>query len=373
MHSRKLLCMVENVKKTPLHSEHIAMGAKMVPFAGWEMPVQYEAITFEHTHTRRAVSIFDTCHMGEFFVAGDALDSGLEHIVTVPLSTLAVRRCRYGFMLNDSGGIIDDLVVYRLGPEEWMIVVNARHIEEKAEHFMKHLSNNALFENRSDYYGKLDIQGPMSGNILAAATDDSTILDMPYFGFAYFELYGNRVLISRTGYTGEMGFEVYVPVEKVSLLWKKLLDFTDVKPAGLGARDTLRMEMGYPLCGQDIDENTTPLEAGSGRFLDLDKDFIGKDRLVTQQKQGVKKKLVGLMSGSRRSPRREDLITLSDNKIGRVTSGGFSPSLEKGIGMGYISTPYIEEKGPLTIQGMRSRLEVQIAAFPFYTKGPAKE
>jgi aminomethyltransferase len=337
------------------------------------MPIQYEAAIAEHNHTRKAASLFDTCHMGEFFVAGNALDSCLERIVTVPLTKLAVKRCRYGFMLNDNGGIIDDLIVYRLEPEEWMIVVNAVHIEDEAEHFRKHLSDYAVFENRSDNYGKIDIQGPMSGKVLAAFSGDSSILALPYFGFEYFDLNGSRVLISRTGYTGELGFELYMPAEMIFELWKKLLDLAYVKPAGLGARDTLRMEMGYPLCGQDLDQNTTPLEAGFGRFLDLDKDFIGKDRLVSQQKEGVKRTLVGLFTDSRRSPRPGDKILHSDKEIGNVTSGGFSPSLGKGIGIGYVASQYIGEKDSLIVKGARTQLDIHFVRFPFYKEGSAKE
>ena len=360
------------MKRTPLHSEHLVLGAKMAPFAGWEMLLQYEGSIAEHNHTREAVSLFDTCHMGEFFVTGDALNSGLEQIVTVPLSRLAVKQCRYGFMLNDNGGIIDDLVVYRLGPEEWMIVVNAGHIEDEAAHFRKHLSDNAVFENMSDNYGKIDMQGPMSGKVLAAFIDDSSILDLPYFGFEYFNLNGSRVLISRTGYTGELGFEIYIPAARVAVPWKKLLDLDCVKPAGLGARDTLRMEMGYPLYGQDLNENTTPLEAGFGRFLDLKKDFIGKDRLVTQRKEGVESTLAGLLTDSRRSPRPGDKILHSGKEIGSVTSGGFSPSLGKGIGMGYVASRYIKEKESLVVQGARTQLDIQIARFPFYKEGSLK-
>jgi len=357
------------MKRTPLHSEHLALGAKMAPFAGWEMPIQYEASIAEHNHTREAVSLFDTCHMGEFFVTGDALDSGLERIVAVPFSRLAVKRCRYGFMLNDNGGIIDDLVVYRLGPEAWMIVVNAGHIEDKAAHFIKHLSDDAVFENRSDNYGKIDIQGPLSGKVLATFINSNSILDLPYFGFEYFVLNGGRALISRTGYSGELGFELYIPAEMVVELWNNLLDHAYVKPAGLGARDMLRMEMGYPLYGQDLNENTTPLEAGFGRFLDLEKDFIGKDRLVTQQKEGVERRLVGLVTDSRRSPRPGDKILYSGKEIGNVTSGGFSPSLGKGIGMGYVASRCIKEKGSLVVQGARTQLDIQIVRFPFYKAG----
>jgi aminomethyltransferase len=369
---KKVFPVGKEMKKTPLHSEHLALGAKMAPFAGWEMPIQYEASIAEHNHAREAVSLFDACHMGEFFVSGDALDSGLERIVTVPLSRLAVKRCRYGFMLNDNGGIIDDLIVYRFGPEEWMIVVNAGHIEDEAEHFRKHLSDNAVFENRSDNHGKIDIQGPMSGKVLAEFIDDSSILDLPYFGFEYFDLNRIRVLISRTGYTGELGFEIYIPAEMVIELWEKLLDLASVKPAGLGARDMLRMEMGYPLCGQDLDESTTPLEAGFGRFLDLEKDFIGKGRLVSQQKEGVERRLVGLLTDSRRSPRPGDKILHSNREIGNVTSGGFSPSMGKGIGMGYVASRYIKEKGSLVVRGARTQLDVHMVRFPFYKEGSIK-
>ncbi len=324
------------LQKTPLYADHIALGAKMAPFGGWLMPIQYEGILAEHFHTRKAVSVFDICHMGEFILDTDDSFSGLDRIVTQNISSMPVGSCRYGFMLNDKGGVIDDLIVYRLKDSSWMLVVNAATIAGDEANIRKNLTGRYQFKNVSSVTGKLDVQGPLSLETLKSIAGNK-IEKLGYYTFTEFDLFGSNAIISRTGYTGELGYEIYGPNENIIKLWSLLLKDPRVKPAGLGARDTLRLEMGYPLYGQDIDLIHTPVAAGLDKFVDLSKDFIGKDALLAEKKSGAKEHLVYFKADSRRSPRHGFGIYSGQNRIGTVTSGSFSPSLGVGIGIGYVS------------------------------------
>ncbi|MDD5437454.1 MAG: glycine cleavage system aminomethyltransferase GcvT, partial [Candidatus Omnitrophica bacterium] len=261
---------VELLQRTPLCETHIAMGAKMAPFGGWLMPIQYEGILAEHAHTRKVASVFDICHMGEFMLEADPAATGLDRIVTQKITSMPTGACRYGFMLDEKGGVLDDLVVYRRGQSSWMLVVNAATISTDEAHIQRNLRGQYRFDNASGSTGKLDIQGPAS----AAALKDifgSGIEGLKYYTFADFTFGKERCIVSRTGYTGELGYEVYIPAPCVEELWKRLLKDSRVKPAGLGCRDTLRLEMGYPLYGQDIDPEHTPLAAGFDKFINFDK------------------------------------------------------------------------------------------------------
>jgi aminomethyltransferase len=269
------------LKNTPLYSDHVQRGALMSPFAGWNMPIQYEGIIAETLHTRKAVSCFDICHMGEFLIKGDPKSSGLDHLVTARIDNLAIGSCRYSSMLNDKGGVIDDLVIYRKAKDLWWVVVNAGTIEKDATHIKEHLSTNADFENLSEKTGKIDLQGPLARHVISALAPQASKLD--YYTFLETEILGEKTIVSRTGYTGELGYEIYLSLDKILESWKMLLEDKRVKPAGLGARDILRLEMGYSLYGQDIDEQTTPLEAGLDKFIDFNKDFIGKAALLKQK------------------------------------------------------------------------------------------
>jgi len=306
------------------------------------MPVQYEGILKEHAHTRSAASIFDISHMGEFIVEGDCLKSGLDRLLTMSLSDLPIRSCRYGCMLNEQGGVMDDLIVFRLEQEKWFIVVNGATILKDAAHFQKHLTDSSKFSDISLQTGKIDIQGPASREVLSSFVAEVDKLN--YFTFDYFDLLGERVLISRTGYTGELGYEIYYPWNKTKDLWRTLLAHDKVKPAGLGARDVLRLEMGYSLYGHELAEDISPLESGLSRFIHFDKDFLGKDVLLAQKDEGLKRKIVGLSSETRRAPREGHKIFLeSGEEVGVITSGTFSPCLNKGIGLGFIDTQYANQ------------------------------
>lgn len=356
-----------DLKNTPLINEHLKLKAKMIPYAGWNMPIQYEGIMAEHNHTRTQASLFDTCHMGEFYVKGNAVDLGLENIFSFSINNIPSGKCRYGAMLNEKGGIIDDLIVCRISGDEWMVVVNSARMERDASHIRAHLKKGAKFENRSQQLAKLDLQGPLSRDILVELITPE-VKKLKYYTFDYFDILGEKNIISRSGYTGELGYELYVSSEKVIELWSHLLKDKRLKPAGLGARDALRLEMGYPLYGRDVNEDTTLLEANLEKFLNLDKDFIGRDALVKQKKAGVKKLLVTFKTDSRRAPRHDYSIMKDGKEIGKVTSGSFSPALSCGIGLGYVATPYAKTGEEILIKSGALEIEATITDKPFYKK-----
>lgn len=355
------------LKRTPLYDQHVALKAKMVPFGGWDMPLQYEGILAEYEDTRHGVTVFDTSHMGEFFIDGDFRAGGLDKIVTQPLADMPLKTCRYGAMLNEQGGVIDDLIVYRLASERWMIVVNGSTTEKDARQFQAQLTSQAKFSDRSMQTGKLDIQGPSSRKILSSFIKGIEALE--YYAFDHFDVLGEKVLVSRTGYTGELGYEIYFPWGKTALLWAELLK-RGGKPAGLGVRDVLRIEMGYSLYGHELEENISPLDAGLNRFIDWEKDFIGKEALLKQKAAGVTRAIACFVSETRRSPRAGQTIFSPDGQArGVVTSGTFSPSLERGVGLGFIAKDQAKPGGKILCGDEKSTIEAQIAGRPVYKKG----
>lgn len=355
---------MEPMRKTPLYAAHVGLGAKIAPFGGWLMPIQYEGILAEQNHTREAVTVFDICHMGEFQLEADPVESGFDRIVTQRIVSMPEGSCRYGFMLNAEGGIIDDLIVYRLKKNAWMIVVNAATIAGDEAHIKKHISGSARFENVSASLGKLDVQGPRSRDVIRDIFG-SVVDSLTYYTFTECLLWGQKCIVSRTGYTGELGYEVYIGSDYVAQLWDVLLKDSRVKPAGLGSRDILRLEMCYPLYGQDLDTLHSPLAAGLKRFVDFNKDFIGKQALLNEQKNGLKETLVCFKADSRRSPRHGFGIYVKDTRIGTVTSGTFSPALGVGIGMGYVSV--IPEQGAgVVVKEGNTEIPVTIVKKPFY-------
>ena len=333
------------------------------------MPIQYEGIINEHQWTRNNCAVFDICHMGEFLIQADALSSNLDKILTQNLVGMPLKTCRYGFMLNDNAGIIDDVIIYRIEQNKWMLVVNAATQAADFEHLRKNLArNNVKLENVSNSLAKLDLQGPLSRDVLVAIAGEG-ILKLDYYAFDYFSVLGENIIISRTGYTGELGFELYVNNDKVIELWNLLLENKKVKPAGLGARDTLRLEVGYPLYGQDINQKTTPLEAGLTSFVDMKKDFIGKTAIEKKQKQGLEKKLCCFQTESRRAPRHDYEIFANNQKIGIVTSGSYSPSLGCGIGMGYLETQITAIGTEIILLLENIKINAKVVKRPFYQKG----
>ncbi|MCK4463727.1 MAG: glycine cleavage system aminomethyltransferase GcvT [Candidatus Omnitrophica bacterium] len=360
-----------DLKLTPLFEKHRKLGARLAPFGGWLMPIQYTGIIAEHNWTRRSASIFDICHMGEFIIYGEPKKSNLERLLTIGLAGMSCGACRYGFMLNEKGGIIDDLIVYRIKQNEWMLVVNAAFTGRDESHLRKYLSCDSKLENISAKSGKIDLQGPISQDVLKELVG-SEIDELKYYTFALFSILGEESIVSRTGYTGELGYEVYLSNEKIKELWNILLKDKRVKPAGLGARDTLRLEIGYPLYGQDINEDITPLEAGLERFVDFNKNFIGRDSLIEKKKRGITKMLVCFMTNTRRAPRHNYKIYDGDKEIGFVTSGSFSPTLSCGIGMGYVKSEYGKNGTKIILKENKIEINATVTDRPFYKKGSAR-
>jgi aminomethyltransferase len=364
---------MDELKYTPLYHEHQRLGAQMAPFGGWLMPIQYPAgILAESKWCRGAASLFDISHMGEFYFKGDIQASGLERMFSCNLAKIPVGKGRYGFLLNDAGGIIDDLIIFRFSADELMIVVNAATTEKDFKVIRSGLRGEIVFTDISAETAKLDIQGPLSREVLVKFLGES-IVQMPYFGFKRMEVLGSEAIVSRTGYTGELGYEIYLKSDTFMEAWHRLLADERVKPAGLGARDVLRLEMGYSLYGSDIDETTSPLEAGLGQFVDFGKEFVGRDVLVRQQQQGLARERVAFRVSSRRSPRHDYEIFHDNNKVGRVTSGVFSPMLGCGIGLGYVSPEAAKPGTSLVIRHDTTSMDATAVDLPFYAKGSLRK
>lgn len=350
---------------TPLHLWHKNNGARMVPFAGWDMPVQYAGILEEHKHTRTRASIFDISHMGEFLLDGPGATEALAAVVTHNLATLAPGKCRYGFLLNEKGGVLDDLIVYRLDTEKYMLVVNGACIDSDFDWIKKHVPAGLTLVNQSFDIAKIDLQGPESFEVLdRVMPGDWTSLG--YFGFREVNFEGFKLMVSRTGYTGELGCEFYLPWDKAEVLWERLMADQAVRPAGLGARDTLRLEVGLPLYGQDLDTEHTPVEAGYGAMLKSEAEFIGKAGLAV-----VREKLVGLRIDGRRSARHYDEVFVNGEKVGTVTSGSIAPSLGYCVAMAYVRADAAEALS-FTVKGPKTTLEATRVDMPFYTAGTAR-
>jgi aminomethyltransferase len=360
--------MITTFHNTPLADEHAALGAKMVGFGGWNMPLQYESILAEWEYNRKTASIFDCSHMGEFMIKGDAKACGLDRIVVQTITDMPVNTCRYGAMLNDSGGVIDDLIVYRKGPQDWMIVVNAANIEKDARHFRANLNAEAYFEDASFKTAKLDLQGPRSRDVLKILAPG--IEKLSYYTFDRFQIKGIPCLISRTGYTGELGYEIYCPWEKCKEIWKTILTHATVKPTGLGVRDVLRVEMCYSLYGHELDETITPLEAGLDKFIDGQKDFIGAKAVSARP---ASRAIGYFVSASRKSPRAGNKIfDAAGGEIGVVTSGTFSPALQAGIGIGFMSRHSKDAGIEVFFGDEKSKSSAIVAKRPFYKNGSLK-
>ncbi len=358
---------MEQLKNTPLFAEHEKLKALMAPFGGWNMPIQYEGIIAEHRWCREKAALFDICHMGEFHFKGDIVASGLEDVFTFSVASIPVGRSRYGFLLNENGGVIDDLIVFRLADDEAMVVVNAATIAKDFAAISARLSGGE-FRDISAATGKLDLQGPLSREVLTGVVGPE-IAAIPYFKFIRTKVLGVDAIVSRTGYTGELGYEIFLPAEKSVELWSRLLADERVKPAGLGARDVLRLEMGYSLYGSDIDEATTPIEAGLEAFVNFDKAFVGKEALQKQRAEGVTRMKVAFDVTSRRSPRHDYGIHFEGERVGTVTSGVFSPMLGCGIGMGYENPSVATLGAPLTISHEKVSMEATVVELPFYRGG----
>jgi aminomethyltransferase len=358
------------MKKIALNDIHIALNAKMVPFAGFNMPVSYEGINIEHKAVRDAVGVFDVSHMGEFLISGDKALDLIQKVSSNDASKLVDGKAQYCCLPNKDGGIVDDLIIYRLNAEKYLLVVNASNIEKDWNWISQHNTMDATMEDLSDEYSLLAIQGPKAAEAMQSLTEVN-LKDMKFYTFEVADFAGvKNVIISATGYTGSGGFEIYFKNEDAEQIWNNVMEAGanfGIKPIGLAARDTLRLEMGYCLYGNDIDDTTSPIEAGLGWVTKFTKDFINSEALKKEKEEGQKRKLIAFELDQRGVPRHGyDIVDENGKIIGIVTSGTMSPSLDKGIGMGYIPAGMAKTGEKIFIQIRKKTIPATLVKLPFY-------
>jgi aminomethyltransferase len=382
------------LKRTPLYSAHQKLGGKLIEFGGWEMPVQYTSIVDEHLAVRHAAGLFDISHMGEISLKGPAAEAFLNRMLTNDIRRLAVGQGQYTLMCDERAGVIDDLYAYRLGPDEYLLIVNASRIDADFSWLEQHASDKAAggglsLRNISDQTGAVAVQGPLVSGFIETCfpgasiggTKVASVVQLEKNQIGKWRFDATEVWIGRTGYTGEDGFEVVAPAAAIQAVWDKLLGSGQaygLKPAGLGARDTLRTEVCYPLYGHELDENTTPLEAGLGFFVALDKgEFMGKTTLQKQKQEGLARKLAAFKMTERSAPPRPDYPIWSSGpdgaRLGRVVSGTQSPSLGIGIGLGYVPADLARPQTPIAIEIRGKRAAAVVVAKPIYRKSESKK
>ena len=357
------------MKTTAFTDIHIALGAKMHEFAGYNMPIEYSGIIDEHLTVCNAVGVFDVSHMGEFWVKGSNALEFLQQVTSNNVATLPVGKAQYTCFPNEEGGIVDDLLVYHYESEKYLLVVNAANIEKDWNWCVSHNTVGAELENASDRMAQLAIQGPKAMEVLQKLTPVD-LSEIPYYAFTTGEFAGQKdVIISNTGYTGAGGFELYFYPEAGQAIWKAIFEAgapEGIKPIGLGARDTLRLEMGFCLYGNDLSDTTSPLEAGLGWITKFDKDFVDKEFLAKQKEEGVTRKLVGFEMQERAIPRHDYLVVDADgNEIGKVTSGTMSPMKSVGIGLAYVAKPHFKTGSEIFIQIRNKNVPAKVVKLPF--------
>ena len=360
------------MKNTALTHVHESLGAKMVPFAGYNMPVQYEGVNAEHETVRKGVGVFDVSHMGEFLISGTTALDLIQKVTTNDAATLVNGKAQYSCLPNNEGGIVDDLIVYKIKDEQYLLVVNASNIDKDWNWISAHNSVGADMKNLSDDYSLLAIQGPKA----VEAMQSLTSIDLSAIKYYHFEVADfagiEHVIISATGYTGSGGFEIYCKNSEVEQVWNKVFEAGaayGIKPIGLAARDTLRLEMGFCLYGNDINDTTSPIEAGLGWITKFTKDFTNSENLKKQKENGVSKKLVAFEMQERAVPRHDyEIVDADGNQIGIVTSGTMSPSMNIGIGMGYVPTKYSEIGTEIFIRIRKNDVPAKVVKLPFYKK-----
>jgi aminomethyltransferase len=358
------------MNNTALTNTHIALGAKMVPFAGYNMPVQYVGINAEHETVRKAVGVFDVSHMGEFILKGEGALDLIQKVCSNDASKLYDGKVQYACLPNEQGGIVDDLLVYRMDEKTYMLVVNASNIEKDWDWISKFNSFGVDMKNISDRTSLLAVQGPKAAQALQSLTN-TDLSAMEYYTFVKGTFAGvENVVISATGYTGAGGFELYFDNEHADKIWKAIFEAGapfGIQPIGLGARDTLRLEMGFCLYGNDIDDTTSPLEAGLGWITKFTKYFVNSSNLAAQKEAGIQKKLVGFEMIDRGIPRHDyEICDATGKVIGKVTSGTQSPSLQKAIGLGYVQSDFAKEGTEIFINIRENLVKAQVVKFPFY-------
>lgn len=354
------------MKNTALSTTHEALGAKMVPFAGYNMPVQYEGVNIEHETVRNNVGVFDVSHMGEFLIEGEGALSLIQAVTSNDASKLVNGKAQYSCLPNDNGGIVDDLIVYKLEDNKYLLVVNASNIEKDWNWIQSKNTFGAEMRDLSEDYSLLAIQGPKAVEVMQSLSSHD-LASIPFYNFVVGDFAGiDNVIISATGYTGSGGFEIYCKNDEVKQIWDKVTE-AGAKPIGLAARDTLRLEMGYCLYGNDIDDTTSPIEAGLGWVTKFSKKFTNSEALEAQKKNGVSRKLVAFKLDDRGIPRQGyDIVDNDGNKIGNVTSGTMSPSLNIGIGLGYVTTEFAKADSKINIQIRKNTAAATVVKLPFY-------
>jgi len=358
--------------KTPLYECHLEAGARMVDFAGWTMPVQYSGVIDEHRAVRGAAGLFDVSHMGEIRVAGPDAEAALQRLTPNDVSKLTPGRIHYSGLLTERGTYVDDLLVYRLAETEFLLVVNAANAAGDLAWVESHIEGDVTVEDRSADYALIAIQGPQAVAILQSLTD-TDLAAIRYYRFVQGEVAGAPALLSCTGYTGEAGFEIYLPPAEAAGIWRRLLDVggsQGLTPAGLGARDTLRLEAAMALYGHEIDLETTPLEAGLNWVVKLGSgDFLGRDALVAQKAAGLGRRLVGFEVTGRGIARQGHTVWIDGADVGAVTSGTFSPTLERALGMAYVPAEQAQPGTEIEIEVRGRRLAARLVEIPFYKRG----
>lgn len=358
------------MKDTALTSTHKELNAKMVPFAGYNMPVSYEGVNAEHETVRKGVGVFDVSHMGEFLITGENALELIQKVCSNDASKLVDGKAQYSCLPNDKGGIVDDLIIYRFNAEKYLLVVNASNIEKDWNWISQHNTMDATMRDLSDEYSLLAIQGPKAAEAMQPLTEVD-LANMKFYTFEVAKFAGvENVIISATGYTGSGGFEIYFKNEDAQTIWDRIFEAGadyGIKPIGLAARDTLRLEMGFCLYGNDIDDTTSPIEAKLGWITKFTKEFINAEALKHQKEQGPKRKLIGFELDERGIPRQGyDIVDDNGKVIGTVTSGTMSPSLEKGIGLGYVPAELASPGSKIYIQVRKKALPATVVKLPFY-------
>lgn len=365
---------MEEMKKTCLHDKHVAMGAQMSPFGGFDMPIQYKGIVDEHNAVRNACGVFDVSHMGEVNVSGPDAEKFVNYIFTNDIAGAPVGKIFYGMMLNPNGGVVDDLLVYKRGENNFFLVINASNIDKDVKWITDHAKEfNVEIDHLSDALGELAIQGPTAESVMEEVLGINC-KELEFYTFKESELDGKHILVSRTGYTGEDGFEVYADHETIRSLWDQLIESGRVEPCGLGCRDTLRFEVGLPLYGDELSDEITPVEACLSMFVKLDKpEFIGREVIAKQKAEGAPRKLIGLEMADRAIPRHGyEVLNDKDEVVGYVTTGYRGISVDKSIAAALVETPYAVKDSELKIRIRKKTFPAKVVAKKFYKKSYKK-
>ena len=360
------------MKQVPLNDVHVALGAKMVPFAGFNMPVQYEGVNIEHETVRNGVGVFDVSHMGLFKISGDKALDLIQRVTSNDATVLVNGKAQYSYLPNEKGGIVDDIITYKVSDTEYLMVVNASNIDKDFEWINSQNTMNATFEDLSDQYSLLAIQGPKANEAMQSLTNVD-LANLKFYTFENGTFAGKEnVIVSATGYTGSGGIEIYAKNEDIVDIWNSVLEAGKefgIKPIGLAARDTLRLEMGYCLYGNEINDETSPLEAGLGWVTKFTKDFVNSENIKAEKEAGIKNKLIGFELIDRGIPRHDyEIVDAEGNVIGKVTSGTQSPSLGKGIGLGYVTKDFAAEGTEIFIRIRKNDVKAKVVKTPFYKK-----